>query len=131
MTGAGYEPDSLHTPRIAGLIMSPTGETEPVLILSIITDNPPAKTYEIKPKPGTLTGISTYDGDLASPGAFDIKAKLPVIELNAETPEDIAKYIYDISEAFNQGDDIRVCAIAGVRLDDNLTWKLAMINRHK
>jgi IMP cyclohydrolase len=131
MTGAKFEPDSLHTPRIAGLIMNPAGETNPVYILSIITDSPPAKTYKIKPKPGTLTGISTYNGDLANPGAFDVKGKLPVIELKAETPKDIADYIYGISEAFNQGDDIRVCAIGGVRSDDNLTWKLSMINRHK
>jgi len=30
-----------------------------------------------------------------------------------------------------QGDDIRVCAVGGVRSDDNLVWKLAILNRHK
>jgi IMP cyclohydrolase len=131
MTGAKYEPDSLHTPRITGLITNPAGETEPRYFIGIITDVPPARTWEITPEPGTLTGISTYNGDLANPTAFDVKEELPVIGLKAETPEDIADYIYGISETFNQGDDIRVCAIGGVRSDDNLTWKLATINRHK
>jgi IMP cyclohydrolase len=131
MTGAKYEPDSLHTPRITGLITNPAGETRPRYLIGIITDNPPAKTWEITPEPGAMTGVSTYNGDLANPTAFDVKGKLPVIGLSAETPEDIADYIYGISEAFNQGDDIRVCAVGGVRSDDNLTWKLATINRHK
>jgi len=131
MDGAGYEPDSLHTPRVAGLVTNSADESAPVYILSIVTDSPPARTYDIRPEPGTLAGVSTYRGDLANPEAFDITGKPPVIELKAETPEDIADYIYGISEAFNQGDDIRVCAIGGVRSDDNLTWNLAMINRHK
>ena len=131
MTGAKYEPDSLHTPRITGLITNPAGKTEPVYIVGIITDTPPARTFEIAPEPGTMTCISTYNGDLANPAAFDVKGKLPVIGLKAETPEDIADSIYGISEAFNQGDDIRVCAVGGVRSGDNLTWKLAIINRHK
>jgi len=131
MTGARYEPDSLHTPRIAGVVVSPAGEADPVYILGIITDKPPANTYRITPGPGTLTGISTYSGDLANPEAFDVKGKLPVVEFKGETPEEIADYIYGISEASHQGDDIRVCAIGGVRSGDNLTWKLAIVNRHK
>jgi IMP cyclohydrolase len=129
MTGAKYEPDSLHTPRIAGLVANPAGETNPVYILSIVTDNPPARTYTIKPEPGTLTSIATYNGDLASPGSFDVEGKLPVIELKAETPRGIAEYIYEITEAYNEGDDIRVCAIGGVRSGN--TWGLAIVNRHK
>ena len=131
MDGARYEPDSLHTPRIAGVITNPAGEVSPVYILGIATDNPPARTYVITPKPGTLTGISTYAGDMENPGSFDVNADLPVLEFKVETPGEIAEFIYEISAASNQGDDIRVCAIGGVRSDDNLTWKLAMINRHK
>ena len=131
MTGAKYEPDSLHTPRIAGLVVNPAGETKPVFILGIITDNPPAITYEIMPEPGAMTGISTYNGGLTNPKGFDVKGKLPIIELKSETPEDIADYIYGISEAFNEDDDIRVCAIGGIRSEDNVTWKLAIANRHK
>lgn len=131
LTGAKYEPDSLHTPRIAGLVMNPGGESTPVYILGIITDGPPARIYESVPESGTMVSLSTYSGDLANPVALDVKEKLPAMKLKAETPEDIADYIYGISEATNKGDDIRVCAIGGVRSDDNLFWKLAVVNRHK
>jgi IMP cyclohydrolase len=130
MTGAQYEPDSLHTPRIAGIITFPVDGTEPVYILSIITDNPPANTWIIKPEKATLTGLSTYNGNLENPLAFDVTGDLPVIENNYGTPAEIAEYVYEISAATNQGDDIRVCAIGGVLLDDKKTWDLSMINRH-
>jgi IMP cyclohydrolase len=129
MTGARYEPDSLHTPRIAGVIVNPAGKTDPVCILGIITDNPPANTYPVKPKPGTLKGVATYRGDMKNPTAFDVKAELPSIGFEGKTPEELAKYLYDLSEASNEGDDVRVCAIGAVRTGN--TWKLAVINRHK
>jgi IMP cyclohydrolase len=130
MTGAQYEPDSLHTPRIAGIIIFPAGETEPVYLMSIITDNPPANTWIVKPEKATLTGISTYNGNLENPRAFDVSGDLPVVENDYETPAEIAEYIYEISAATNQGDDIRVCAIGGVLSSDKKTWELSMINRH-
>jgi IMP cyclohydrolase len=129
MTGAKYEPDSLHTPRIAGVIANPAGGNEPAYILSIVTDAPPAKTYEVKPVPGTLSGVATYRGDMAKPEKFNVRGKLPVIKCRAETPGKLARYLYDLSEETNEGDDIRVCAVAGVRTGNE--WKLAMINRHK
>jgi len=131
MTGAKYEPDSLHTPRISGVVAIPSGKNEPIYILSIITDNPPANTWIIRPEKATLTGLSTYNGNMEKPVAFDVKAKLPVIDNKYETPAEIAGYIYEISAALNQGDDIRVCAVGGVLSQDNHTWELSMINRHK
>ena len=65
---------------------------------------------QVKPEPGTMTGISTYRGELENPEAFDQDSALPVLEIEGETPEDIAEHIYSISEASNQGDDIRVSA---------------------
>jgi IMP cyclohydrolase len=130
MTGARYEPDSLHTPRIAGVITFPAGTKEPVYIMSIITDRPPANTRAIEPGPATLTGISTYNGDIEQPQAFDASGNLPVIENRCETPAEIADYIYGISAAANKGDDIRVCAVGGVLSADNLAWELSVINRH-
>lgn len=130
MTGARYEPDSLHTPRIAAVITFPADETEPVYIMSIITDKPPANTWVIKPEKATLTGISTYNGNLENPLAFDASGDLPVIGNDYDNPSGIAEYIYGISAATNQGDDIRVCAIGGVLTDDRKTWGLSMINRH-
>jgi IMP cyclohydrolase len=131
MNGARHEPDSMKTPRIAGVIMNPSGKTNPVYLLSIKTYGRPAATWQLKPKPDTLNGISTYHGDLENPGAFDIDSELPKIKFNAETPEELADYIYNMSAASYKGDDIRVCAIGGIRSEDNLTWKAAIINRHK
>ncbi|UCD08277.1 MAG: hypothetical protein JSU79_07935 [Dehalococcoidales bacterium] len=130
MTGAQHEPDSLHTPRIAGVITFPDRGSDAVYIMSIITDNPPANTWVIKPENATLTGISTYNGNLESPLAFDVSGDLPVIENDYDTPIEIAEYIYEISSAVNQGDDIRVCAIGGVFSSGKKTWELSMINRH-
>jgi IMP cyclohydrolase len=130
MTGAQYEPDSLHTPRISGLITFPAAETEPVYIVSIITDNPPANTWIIEPEEATLTGVSTYNGNLESPQSFDVSGDLPVIENDFDTPAEIAEHVYEMSAAINQGDDIRVCTIGGVFADNMKTWDLFMINRH-
>ena len=131
MDGARYEPDSLHTPRIAGIVTNPGGEAEPVYILGIITDSPPASTFQIEPEPGTLTGISTYKGDLNNPEAFDVSSNLPKLEFKGETAEELAEFVFDISSASYQGDDIRVCSIGGIRSDDNRTWNLAIRNRHR
>jgi hypothetical protein len=98
--------------------------------MSIITDNPPANTWVIKPEKATLTGVSTYNGNLEIPQAFDVSKDLPVIKNDSNNPAEIAEYIYEISAATNQGDDIRVCSIGGVLSDDRKTWELSMINRH-
>lgn len=130
MDGARSEPDSLNTPRIAGVITNPGGEANPVYIVSIITHYRPAKAFQIEPELGTLTGISTYSGDLDKPAPFDLSSRLPTIEFKGRTAEELADYLYEISAASYKGDDIRVCSISGVRSDDNLTWNLAIRNRH-
>jgi IMP cyclohydrolase len=129
MDGARYEPDSLKTPRIAGVITSPAGKSVPVYLISIITGDEPAVAWKLQPAPGTLIGISTYAGNMEKPEAFRIDDGLPVVPFDVETPEEIAGFVYDISAATNQGDDIRVSAIAGVRQANGLTWKTAIINR--
>jgi IMP cyclohydrolase len=130
MDGANYEPDSLHTPRIAGVVTFPAGEEKPVYILSVVTDNPPAATFRIDPEPGTLAGIATYNGNLESPQAFNTKDKLPVVKFEGDAPEELAEFIYSISAATHQGDDIRVSAIGGLLAEDKHTWSLSIINRH-
>jgi len=131
MDGANAEPDSLHTPRISGVITKNTADSEPVFIISIKTNNAPAMGCQVKPKPGTMIGISTYKGELENPEAFDQDFDLPVLEIEGKTPDEIAKYIYDISEASYRGDDIRVCAIGGVRQKENNTWNMTTVNRHE
>ncbi len=129
MDGANFEPDSLKTPRVAGVISNPAGKTGPVYHLSIVTHGRPAAAWQVKPKPGTLTCVSVYNGNMESPGAFDIDGGLPEIEFRGETPQELANFIYGISAATYQGDDIRVCAIGGIRSDN--TWMVALINRHQ
>ena len=131
MDGARSEPDSLNTPRIAGVIANTSNKKKPVYIISIKTRGKPAATYRPEPKPGTLTGVATYSGNMENPKPFDIKGGLPEVKFDAKTPEALAEFTYEISAATNQGEDIRVCAVGGVRSEDNRTWKLAIINRHK
>jgi IMP cyclohydrolase len=126
LDGADSEPDSLHTPRIAGVIVPI--KDNPVFIIGIKTYQSPAATYLVTPSAGNITGVSTYQGNLDNPqptnpgkALFD----LPCIE---STPHDLAKYLYDISAATYKGEDIRVCAIGGVYSDNS--WNIDIINRY-
>lgn len=128
MDGANYEPDSLKTPRVAGVITNPAGKNVPVYILCIVVYGYGAVAWRVRSKPGTMKGVSTYHGDLENPGAFNIDGGLPEIGFSGETAQELTDFIYGISAATYQGDDIRVCAIGGI-LEGN-TWKLALVNRH-
>jgi IMP cyclohydrolase len=130
LDSAGAEPDSYHTPRIAGIVTNTADNTRPVFILGMKSFNSAAKATQIEPVPGTMVGISTYKGSLDSPEARDPAAALPVVEVKARTAEDIAKYLFDISETLYKGNDIRVCTVAGVCSKDR-SWSLAIKNVHK
>ncbi len=130
MDGANYEPDSLQTPRIAGVITNSGDNSKPIYIVSIKTAGKTAFTWLVKPKPGTLYGVATYHGNMEKPGAFHAEKGPAELKIDANTSKEIAEYIYEISAATNQGDDIRVCAIGGIRGEDNV-WKVAVVNRHK
>lgn len=128
MNGANAEPDSYHTPRIAGVIID---GSQPVFIIGIKSyEKPPAGT-KVEPAAGTLIGVSTYQGNMDSPAATDPTAKLPELKFEGKTPAELAKFIYDISEASYKGDDIRVCAVGLVRSADNKSWDISVINAHK
>ena len=129
MDGANFEPDSISTPRVAGVITNPAGKKEPVFYLSIVTNRRPAAAWQMKPKAGMFYGVSTYHGNIENPGAFNIDGGLAELKCEAQTPQEIADFIYNISAETYQGDDIRVCAIGGTRVENN--WKTALINRHK
>ncbi len=129
LDGAGAEPDSLNTPRIAGVITSDSNNGQ-IFIIGIVTEGAPASTFEIQPEPGVLVGISTYRGDFANPEAFDPCSELPRLQFSGKTAKDLAKYLFDISEATNQGEDIRVCAIGGILSTDG-NWSHHIINRHR
>jgi len=130
MEGAGAEPDSYHTPRIAGIITSSPDKSAPVFIIGIKAYNRSARAVKVNPKPGTLIGISTYKGSLEAPEATDPSISLPEIEFKWSSSDKLAKYLFDISSIIYKGNDIRVCAVGGVRSDD-LSWRLSIINASK
>ena len=90
LDGARAEPDSYHTPRIAGIITYRHTAAEPVLIVGIKTYGISAGTFRVKLEPGELTGVSTYQGEMEAPRAFNIDAELPVLRSEVKTAEDLA-----------------------------------------
>ena len=128
LDGAQAEPDSMHTPRIAGVITQNSGN-EPVFIIGIKRYNTLAETFQLEATPGTLTGISTYNGSLENPEAFNTGAGLAKVEFRGKTAIDLAEHLFEISKAAYNGDDIRVCAVGGIRSEDQQTWQVAMRNR--
>ena len=130
LDGAGAEPDSLNTPRIAGVITSTGDDEKPVCIIGIVTKGALASTFEIQPEPGVLVGVATYRGDLDNPKAFDPASELPRLQCSGKTAKDLAEYLFDISEATHQGEDIRVCTIGGVLSSDG-QWSHQIMNKHQ
>jgi IMP cyclohydrolase len=129
LAGANFEPDSLNTPRPAGVITNPSGKSSsPVFLLGIVTEEGPAA-WQIKPEPGIYSGAATYQGNIENPPAYDIQSGPTSLECGAKTPQELADFIYNISAENYKGDDIRVCGIGGVRTGN--TWKTAIVNRHK
>ncbi|MBN1189004.1 MAG: hypothetical protein JXA46_04565 [Dehalococcoidales bacterium] len=115
MEGAGSEPDSYHTPRIAGLISikdEKGGKT--VFLLGIKSFNTPARAVAVSPKAGRMVGVSTYKGPLDKPEARDPSAAFAEIEYRGATADDLAAFLFDISAADYNGNDIRVCTIGGM-----------------
>ena len=70
LDGAQAEPDSLHTPRIAGIITN-TATQQPIFIVGIKRHDKPAMAFQIEPVLGTLTGIPVYKGNLENPEGFE------------------------------------------------------------
>jgi IMP cyclohydrolase len=128
LDGAQAEPDGLHTPRIAGVVTN-GADNQQVCIVGIKRHDVPAQAFQVEPVSGTLTGISTYKGSLENPESFDPGAGLATIEFKGKTAIELAEHLFEISKAAYNGDDIRVCAIGGIRSDDKRTWQVAMRNR--
>ncbi|MBI2850008.1 MAG: hypothetical protein HYX80_03080 [Chloroflexi bacterium] len=126
LEGAKAEPDSLHTPRIAGAIVIEKGN--PVFIVGIKTHDAPAAAYRVAPDASHLTGISTYQGDLDNPQPTSPTARLSWLEFKGSSPDEVAQYLHDLSAATYKDEDIRVCAIGGVYSGGS--WYTSIINRH-
>jgi IMP cyclohydrolase len=128
LEGAGAEPDSYHTPRIAGAITT-GADGKPVLIIGIKRFDIPARTFQVEPEPGVLLGVSTYKGSMEKPEAYDPTAGPSKLEYHGNTARSLAERVFDMSEALYEGDDIRVCAVGGILGDDNHTWQIAAKNK--
>jgi IMP cyclohydrolase len=127
LDGADAEPDSYHTPRIAGVVMPAENKNGMRYILGIKSFERPARAFEAPALPGTLTGISTYRGDLDKPEASQPETALATINLEARTAQGLAEFIFDISAAEYKGHDIRVCALGGI-LDEKGKWEIVIRN---
>ncbi len=126
LDGANAEPDNLHTPRIAGAII--TNEGSPTLIVGIKTYTLPAVAYQIIPITGSMTGVATYQGSLDNPQPTNPSKALFELPFAGDNSHDLAKYLYEISTTTYKGEDIRVCAIGGVY--SNNLWDIAIINKY-
>lgn len=125
MEGANAEPDSLHTPRIAGAVIVNKGG--PILIVGIKTNLGPAVAYQVAPVAGRMSGVATYKGDMENPEPTDPNNALTELKCDAANPHDLAKYLYDLSAATYKDEDIRVCAVGGIYSGG---WDIAVINRY-
>jgi IMP cyclohydrolase len=126
LEGAGSEPDSYHTPRIAGYI---AGTIEkPAVVLAMKAYDQPALATSVELQAGNLTGISTYGGDLDNPLARRVGDLLPRLEFKWHSAEELARYIFDLSAAIYNGNDIRVCSVGGVRSAQG--WEIALWNAY-
>lgn len=126
LDGANAEPDSLHTPRIAGVVIP--DKLKPVFIIGLKTHNLPAVVRQVSLTIGKMIGISTYRGYLDNPEPTDPTASLAELKFDGRTPHDLVKYLYDISAATYNGDDIRVCAVGGIY--NGRSWDIAIANKH-
>jgi len=125
LEGSGAEPDSYHTPRIAGVISF--YDKQPVWMIGIKAQGAFARARQIETAAGKLTGVSTYRGSLDSPEATDPSFALPIMDFKGKTAEDLGKYIFDNSAATYKDNDIRVCSIGGV-YSSRGGWKLYIFN---
>ena len=127
MEGAQAEPDSYHTPRIAACVVPSLDGNGMDYFACIKAESAPAAAGRVPGEPGVLQGLSVYEGDLARPEATDPRAGLTALETSAATAEELATYLYELSAAEYDGNDIRVCAVGGVWSASG--WQLAIKNR--
>jgi IMP cyclohydrolase len=131
LDGAGAEPDSYHTPRIAGIITKSFDKNgKHVFIIGIKGFNAPSKAYQVDLSPGKMVGISTYNGSLDNPESRNPAMNLPELEFKGTSPQELANLLFDISAASYKGNDIRVCSIGGI-LSEKSGWSLSIKNVHE
>jgi IMP cyclohydrolase len=127
LEGAKAEPDSYHTARIAGVIYPNEAKNGMKYVIGLTGWGVPAKAQSVELRPGMLTGVSTYQGELDKPVTQDTNKPLPRLDCTAKTAEDLAKFVFDSIDTTYQGNDIRVTALGGVYSAGG-KWELAIRN---
>ena len=127
LEGAQAEPDSLHTPRIAGIVTN-GADNRPVFFIGIKRHDIPARAFQVEPVAGSLSGLSTYKGNLENPEPNDPNG-VAKIEFKGKTAIELAEHLFEISKAAYNGDDVRVCAVGAIRSEDKHNWQVAVRNR--
>ena len=126
MEGANAEPDSLHTPRIAGTVIN--NKDNPIFMVGVKTHISLAAAYQVTPTAGRMTGVATYEGDMDNPKPTDSKGRLSWLEFDGNASHDLAQVLYDISSATCNDEDIRVCLVGGIYSGGS--WDIVIINSH-
>ena len=127
----GFEPDSLSTPRVAG-VFRPTDDGAECILSEVVANDakPSGKDTQVLPlasaEAGRASYVATYTGDFASPAAPSLAQESDWVysaSVDGESAEEIAQELYDAVNA-----DVRVTAVAAVLEADG--WKLAIQNLH-
>jgi IMP cyclohydrolase len=126
LEGAGAEPDSYHTPRIAGLITA--DQDNLISLIGLKTHGSPARVQSANVTPGFLVGVSTYRGEMDTPVATQPADPLPRLEFKWQSAEELARFVFDISAVLHNGNDIRVCSVGGIR--KGKAWEIAIWNAY-
>lgn len=121
------EPDSLKTPRIAGIVKYPKFYT-----LGMITEENNAKSILVYPTGGTAYGISTFSGEGTEPKSFDINKLLtqdllPNVRVEGESPKDIAEFF--VSNVIDP--EFFVCCASALWHEESEGWKLFILNKNE
>jgi IMP cyclohydrolase len=119
------EPDTLKTPRIAGIVTYPTFYT-----MGMITEENNAKSITIYPPRETAYGISTYSGEGTEPKSFDInrllyQQTLLIKRVRGESPKDIAEFF--VSNVIDP--EFFVCCASALWHKEDDSWKIAILNK--
>jgi IMP cyclohydrolase len=119
------EPDTLKTPRIAGIVTYPTFYT-----MGMITEDNNATSIIVYPTRGTAYGISTYSGEGTEPKSFPIDRLLDQQTLlskkvRGESPKDIAEFF--VSNVIDP--EFFVCCASALWHEEDDSWKIATLNK--
>lgn len=126
-----YEPDApIFTPRITGCVL-PSGSSALSLIKRGAEGESVRAFFEIAPRRGRISFLSTYAGDNREPLAAYSGEPLE-IGIEGKTPEETAEEAYAALQPAGRSEDFRVAVVCVYARRSDLSDRgLAVINRHE